>query len=85
MAAELLIMRNSAARLPSTRKANGTGMSNTKSKIDAAKAALLESLASMDFDKVDIGWIGDQITAFNKFVCDADEGNNGVEIRKVAA
>jgi hypothetical protein len=49
----------------------------------AATKALAESLASMDFDNVDVGWIDQQIDSFNKYLC-GDEGDDGIEIRKTA-
>jgi hypothetical protein len=50
-----------------------------------AAKALIESLASMDFDNPDVGWINDQIEEFSKFIISGDEGDDGIEVRKQAA
>jgi hypothetical protein len=50
-----------------------------------ARKALVESLASAIETDADIKFIDDQIAAFNKWVCDQDEGDDGVEIRQIAA
>jgi hypothetical protein len=65
--------------------ANPSHVEAQQHKRDAmATKALTESLASMDFDNVDVEWIDQQIEQFSKFVIAGDEGDDG-EIRKQAA
>jgi hypothetical protein len=51
-----------------------------------ATKALIDSLASAIKEGGDdlVAFIGDQIHEFNKWVCDRDAGDDGIEIRKAA-
>jgi hypothetical protein len=61
-------------------------MSDVDIKLEKAKSALLESLASGIADDADTAWLDSQIAQFNAHVCklDGDVGDDGIEIRKAA-